>query len=374
MSYKESISLKIVNNTSLDQNIGLLGGNSTIYANSNNNVLVEWNLSTEVYAGNIVTLETTIPVTVELKEQNIQGLVNALNTTGKAIFNYSGTTLYATSLTDNSVSTAILIIGTFDIQGYTLEQTDFYTSGFIRDWDISSDGNWLFLANSSVNQLQKFAISVPFDMSTASGVLNQSESFSSAFTFADNGNYLYETIGSTLRRYPLIAPYDISSLIYDQSSSIPLLGGQSIGSIFFAPDGLQFFVVTQSDVVNRYTMTIPWDVTTSLLQTATALAFYGITVPVGSNIRNVWFSPDGIKYFIFVSQSSSPYISSVYQLSCTTPYIINSGCTFDGIVLNTTESLVPQYGGVFNQNGTKIITLYTQGIIPNPINQFNTYS
>ena len=145
MSYKESISLKIVNNTSLDQKIGLLGGNSNIYANSNNNVLVEWNLSTADYSGNEATLQTTIPITVELQEQNIQGLVNALNTTGKAIFNSSGTTLYATSLTDNSVSSANLIIS-----GNLFEIGTGFGGGNVFALDIQSDGKILVGGDFSV--------------------------------------------------------------------------------------------------------------------------------------------------------------------------------------------------------------------------------
>ena len=40
MSYKEAISLKLTNNTSIDQPIGILGGQSSTYQNSNNNILV----------------------------------------------------------------------------------------------------------------------------------------------------------------------------------------------------------------------------------------------------------------------------------------------------------------------------------------------
>jgi hypothetical protein len=368
MPYKESISLKIVNNTSLDQKIGLLGGNSTIYANSNNDVLVEWNLSTEPYSGNTVTLETTIPVTVELKEQNIQGVVNALNSTGKAIFNYSGTTVYATSLTDNSVSTAILIIGTFDIQGYTLEQTDFYTSGFIIDWDISSDGNWLFIANTSVNELQKYPISTPFDMSTVSIVASQTQSWANGFTLADNGNYLYENIGSNIVRYPLVAPYDISVLSFDQTVDIGVGGA----SIEFTADGKTFYV-TGGNTITTFSLSTAWDITTFTLISTTSVISIGIPLPPSSNLRNIKLSPDGVKLFVFLSESFSPFVSGVYQCTCAIPFNIDSA-TYDGVILNTTESLVPQYGGVFNQNGTKIITLYTQGLIPSQINQFNTYN
>ena len=110
MSYTESISLKLVNNTSVDQPIGLLGGTSSTYANANNNVLVQWDLSTETFVGNQVTLNTTTPITKDLLGQNISGLVQTLNTMNVATFTFQGTTVYASALLDNSVETANMVI------------------------------------------------------------------------------------------------------------------------------------------------------------------------------------------------------------------------------------------------------------------------
>ena len=147
MSYGESISLKLVNNTDQPQRIGLLGGTASTYANSNNNVVVQWDLSSESYSSNEVTLNTTIPVTVELEQQNIVGVVDALNTTEKGVFSYNGTTVSATTLTDNSVETATIFISNvaWEIQGYSINSTTPYTtSGVLSSWNISQDGNWFF--------------------------------------------------------------------------------------------------------------------------------------------------------------------------------------------------------------------------------------
>lgn len=111
MSYAESISLKLINNTSTDQPIGLLGGTSSTYANSDNNVLIQWDLATEDFTGTTVTLETTTPVTVDLQTQSVKGVADALNTTNKATFTFSGTFIYATSLLDNSVQSADIVVG-----------------------------------------------------------------------------------------------------------------------------------------------------------------------------------------------------------------------------------------------------------------------
>ena len=164
MSYAESISLKLINNTSTDQPIGLLGGTSSTYANSDNNVLVLWDLSTDGLTGNSVTLETTTPVTVDLQTQSVKGVADALNTTNKGVFTYEGNIIYATSLLDDSVQTADLIIAdniTFqlaiDTNGLTVRDSSVFSGGNVNfTWtqagftqDVTTDGTWRFFYKKS---------------------------------------------------------------------------------------------------------------------------------------------------------------------------------------------------------------------------------
>lgn len=372
MSYAESISLKLSNNTSTDQPIGLLGGTSSTYANANNTVLVEWNLSTETFAGNQVTLNTTTPITKELLGQNISGLVQTLNSMNVATFTFSGTTVYASALLDNSVEIADMIIDladdTWTISGYSLSQTDPYSTGILGDWFISHDGNWFFYMNYSVNQLEKFAIITPFDMSTVSGSSSQvSPAVVSSFTFADNGNYLYALIGATYIRYPLVAPYDIGTTISDQSGSI------GSGTPEFSPDGTKVYL-TGGTAVLQYSLSPPFDVTGASFINTTDVLTMGITLPASTFLRSLTFSPDGTKLMIFVAKTtSSPFTSITYQCTCSTPFD-PSTATYDGVSVDTTN-VYRNYGGHFKTDGSLFINIYLQGFIGSSvIEEFRTYS
>lgn len=125
MAFGDSISLRMNNNTTNNQPIELLGGSESTYSNSNNNVEVQWDISGETFDTNQVILNTTIPVTITSQGNTIADVVAALNTTGKAIFTYQGNIIYASSLTDNSVQTATLTVGTA-------------ISGFTTTWDVLS--------------------------------------------------------------------------------------------------------------------------------------------------------------------------------------------------------------------------------------------
>jgi len=371
MSYAESISLKLVNNTSVDQPIGLLGGTSSTYANANNTVLVQWDLATETFAGNQVTLNTTTPITRDLLGQNISGLVKTLNTMNVATFTFEGTTVYASALLDNSVETADMIIdladGTWNISGYSLSQTDPYASGQIQDWFISHDGNWLFISNVSVNQLQKFPITTAWDMSTLSGFASQvNTGILSRFTFADEGNYLYQQIGATLQRFPLVAPYDISTTIQDQSGSV------TSGTMEFSPDGTKVFS-TGGTAVLQYSLSAPFDVTASSFINTTDVLTMGITLPANAFLRSLTFSPDGTKLMIFASKTSSAFVSFTYQCTCSTPFD-PSTATYDGVSVDTTGTS-PNYGGHFKADGSLFVNIYLQGSIGSSIiKEFRTFS
>jgi hypothetical protein len=98
------ISLNIVNNTNLPQKANILGGTQDPLGVPPHSIY-QWDLSTEDYKG-VTTVQikigtvphpSTILYTVTLVNKNIQGVVVALNTLNKGIFQYYGTTLYVSN-------------------------------------------------------------------------------------------------------------------------------------------------------------------------------------------------------------------------------------------------------------------------------------
>lgn len=98
------ISLNIVNNTNLPQKANILGGNQDPLGVPPHSIY-QWDLSTEDYVGvtrvqiQIATPSHPSPIlyTVSLANNNIQGVVVALNTLNKGIFQYYGTIVYVSN-------------------------------------------------------------------------------------------------------------------------------------------------------------------------------------------------------------------------------------------------------------------------------------
>jgi hypothetical protein len=377
MSYGESISLKLVNNTDQPRRIGLLGGTASTYANSNNNVVVQWDLSSESYSSNEVTLNTTIPVTVELEQQNIVGVVDALNTTAKGVFSYSGTTVSATTLTDNSVETATIFISNvaWEIQGYSINSTTPYTtSGVLSSWNISQDGNWFFALkgfNTPTSiEIRAYPFLTPFDPSTINPVPTYTQQLSLATSnpkmqFGDNGNYMFIASDNQYFRYTLSTPYDISTL------GVPITKNINFGD--YAPyipeneGGKRILVPTSSNRIETYIM-LNYNISASSFTSSTSLITdIGIPVPSGAGVvyttRRIKFSTDGTKFFVFMADTQFGGSGTVYQCTCSIPFAVNTA-TYDNVFVPLNNGTGDKNsGGIFNSQGTKIIAVYTQNNI-----------
>jgi hypothetical protein len=101
---KDTINVRVANNTSLSQNVNLLGGTSDPLGVPPN-IIYEWDLSGENYIGiNIVKIQissTLNPIvviyTVSLNGNNIESVAYALNTLGFGNFQISGNIIYVSN-------------------------------------------------------------------------------------------------------------------------------------------------------------------------------------------------------------------------------------------------------------------------------------
>jgi surface protein len=101
---KDTISVRVRNNTSLPQNVNLLGGTSDPLGVPPS-LLYQWDLSTETYFGSVTATivisntSNTTPVTytVQVNGYNIQAVVSALNTLNMGVFQSSGDIIYVSN-------------------------------------------------------------------------------------------------------------------------------------------------------------------------------------------------------------------------------------------------------------------------------------
>lgn len=312
---------------------------------------------------------TTISQTTQTTQISNGNLTNATglwwnqdNTKLYVIENNSGGNLFIDEIS----------VVAWNINGYTISQTDSsFSSPNIQDWFISNDGNWLFLADVSINRLVKYQLTTPFDMSTINGTPNQSNfGIVTPFTFADSGNYLYTQNGSTIFRYPLATTYDIGTLSSDQSASI------SSGTMEFSPDGLKLYFAGGT-AISEYSLSTAFDITSFSSNGSTDVSTIGITLGFSEVLRNISFSPDGTKLMIFVSNTTTvpSFTAKVFQCTCSTPFDVSTA-TYDNVSVNTSANgTYRNYGGIFNPNGSEFITLYLNGNIgSSSINKFETFS
>lgn len=102
---KSQINLKVVNNTPFSQFVDILSVVPNPNSANESNGLYNFNMSSVSFSGVVsvnITYTTTsnptpVTLTAPVSTQNIQGVVDALNTLGIGIFNYSGTTIYVPS-------------------------------------------------------------------------------------------------------------------------------------------------------------------------------------------------------------------------------------------------------------------------------------
>ena len=139
LSIKDTINIRVVNNTSLPQSVNLLGSTSDPLGVPPS-LLYQWDLSSETFFGSvsasIVISNTSNPTpttyTVQVDGYNIEAVVFALNTLNLGFFQYSGDVVY--------VSNDFYIYGALTIS----------STSFVSSWNTSNTSG----GSSASNQIQ----------------------------------------------------------------------------------------------------------------------------------------------------------------------------------------------------------------------------
>jgi len=164
--------------------------------------------------------------------------------------------------------------------------------------------------------------------------------------FSPDGLNLYTSEGASttpnVYQHILEIPFDIQSISSVQN--IGLLEGTGPRGISMSPDGTKFFTVDLVADVFQYTLSVPFDITSATYDTVT----YNPTTPtVGTDLR---FRPDGLAFFILSNFVVNEFtISTPWDLT-TTPVVGAESPSFGF------GSLYAQ-GIVFNDDGTKLIAM-----------------
>jgi len=304
------------------------GSNDTIFQYD---LTTPWDISTGSYASK--SFDTTA------QETGPYGIYLSPNDNKFWIVGFSADSVLQYSVTSADISTASYDSLSFSVSA---QETSPYTV-FFKD-----DGSKMYVMGPASDTIYQYSTVTPSwtdpDLANASydsvaipasGTLSEPNSY--GITFKPDGTAFYYC-GVSLDRiqmYTLSTPWDLSTATYTNNYSV----GSNPRDISFSDDGTKMFVVHSSgDKIKRYDLSTAWDVTTSSLNSNT----YNPTT--NGQPRGLTLEQSGTKLFITdVGNLRSYSLSTAYDLS--TASVVSTTT----LVANNYGS-APQ----FNPSGTKL--------------------
>jgi len=275
-----------------------------------------------------VAAQDTLPVSLAFSSDGTKMFV--LGNTGDDINEYTLTTPF-------DVSTASFV-DSFSVAAQEI---------FPRGLAFSSDGTKMFVVGNEGDDVNEYTLTTGFDVSTASFV----DSFSVAaqettptdVAFSSDGTKMFVVgfTGDDVNKYTLTTPFDVSTASFADSFSVA--AQETLPTdVAFSSDGAKMFVVGDSgDDVNEYTLTTPFDVSTASFVDSFSVAAQEIS-PQG-----LAFSADGAKMFVlgFDGSAVNEYNITSITPSCSPPpsgdWVVDSSCAMtSGATINNGDLIV----------------------------------
>ena len=245
-----------------------------------------------------------------------------------------------------------LIVGTFEAS-----TASFVDATSISDEEdaphgiaFSSDGTKMFVIGIVGDDVNEYALSTPFDVSTRTWVdatsISAQEITATGIAFSSDGAKMFvvDDTRDDVNEYELSTPFDASTLTFVDATSISEQETAPTG-IAFSSDGTKMFVVgTQGDDVNEYALSTPFDISTRTWVDATFISSQE-TSP-----SDIAFSSDGAKMFVVDDTRDDV---NEYELS--TPFDAST-LTFVDATLISAQETAPT-GIAFSSDGAKMFVI-----------------
>ena len=176
------------------------------------------------------------------------------------------------------------------------------------------------------------------------------ETAPSGIYFSPDGLRMY-VIGSTgddVNQYSLSTPWDVTTSTFVRVSAV--LSETAPTGVFFKPDGTQMYVVgSTNDTIQQYSLSTAWDVST-LVVGLSLLVSAQDTVP-----QDIWFRADGLKMYMVGSTNDR-----VYEYNLGTAWAVNTA-TFVQFFSVAAQELTP-VSIDFASDGTRMYVLGASGL------------
>jgi DNA-binding beta-propeller fold protein YncE len=198
-----------------------------------------------------------------------------------------------------------------DVNEYTLSTGfNISTASFVDSFSVASQeteprgiafnttGTKMFICGSTGDDVNEYTLSTGFDVSTATFVdafsISAQDGLPQAIAFNTNGTRMFIVGGNgqDVNQYALSTGFDVSTATFTQVFSVSAQDTSPSG-IAFNTDGTQMFITGfGSDNVNKYNLSTAFDVSTASFVSSFSVAAQD-TVPFG-----IAFSTDGRKMFV----------------------------------------------------------------------------
>jgi hypothetical protein len=151
--------------------------------------------------------------------------------------------------------------------------------------------------------------------------------------------------------------FDLENASYDNASFSVSSQESDPYDIVFKPDGTKMYIIGLSnDRVFQYTLSTPWDISTTSYDNVSFSISSQESIPVG-----LFFKSDGTKMYVLGAVSAN-----IYQYTLSTPWDIATA-SYDTVSFNVSGQDASHRGIFFKSDGTK---MYTNGLGNDNIYQY----
>ena len=263
-------------------------------------------------------------------------------------FKPDGTQMYIVGSSGDAVYQYLLsipwVISTADyVQSFSVSSQESAPTGIF----FSSDGTRMYVVGATGDDVNQYALSTAWDISTASFIrifsVAAQDTSPSGLSFKPDGTKMYVVgnTGNDINEYTLSTAWNISTSVFVQTFSVAAQDSEPRG-VSFKPDGTKMYVPgSVNNSIYEYTLGTAWNISTaSYLQTFSAAAQDIV-------IQDMYFKETGYGMYIVGSDSDS-----VYEYTLSTAWDISTAYIGNGLSENDIVRIDDTVGSVQLNNNT----------------------
>lgn len=249
---------------------------------------------------------------------------------------------------------------TYDDKSFNVGSQEIYPNGLA----FKSDGTKMYVTGPQGNDVNEYALSTAWDVSTASyttvfSTSGQTGSPQDIFFKTDGTKmYVLDTVTQGVFQYSLSSAWDISTASYDSVSFGTSGQDTAPRGMYIKPDGTKLYIVgNTNDTVSEYNLSSAWDMSTaSYSQNYSISAQEGLALGLG-------FAYDGTKFFVVGNTNDT-----VYQYSLGTAWDVSTA-SYSSKSFSIAGQDTQAYSIRFKPDGTK---MYIGGADNTSVFQYTT--